>query len=224
MKIGLIIAIERELQAFLRLGTALTCETVCSRQVYRAELAGHTLFALRSGAGTIDAAAGAQLLICKYGCGVMLNFGVTGALDPALQVKDLLVVRKVLHYDLDTSCIDPVKPGQYGEFPDEYLPMDPGLIALVQSLRPGIREAVVASGDKFIEEKAEKRALFARGCNICDMESAALSRVCWLNGVRCLSIKCISDAYDGDGRDFAKNVASGAEKAFALLLEVLKAL
>ena len=55
-------------------------------------------------------------------------------------------------------------------------------------------------------------------------ELAAIARVCERSGVKCLSVKCISDTFDGNGADFAVNVKKSAEKAFAALRKVLKAL
>ena len=56
------------------------------------------------------------------------------------------------------------------------------------------------------------------------MEIAGIARTCERAGVKCLSIKCISDTFEGNGGDFAANVRKGAEKAFAAIREVLKAL
>ena len=89
---------------------------------------------------------------------------------------------------------------------------------------PSLREAIVASGDRFVESQAEKRELRALGCDICDMEIAAIARICALNSVPCLSVKCISDTYDGTGADFEKNVVSAAAKAFRLLLKIIEKL
>ena len=130
MKIGLIIAIDRELRAFLESGEERTEETVAGKTVYHTVMDGHEICAVRSGWGEIDAAAATMLLIVRYGCGVILNFGVTGALEADLRVDDLFVVEKVCHYDFDTSPIAPVKKGQYGEYPDEFIPLDPGLVQL----------------------------------------------------------------------------------------------
>ena len=221
MKVGLLIAIERELKAFLESGTEITEENVCGRTVYRTRIGENDIFALCSGWGEIDAAAGTMLLIARYGCERMLNFGVTGALDPSIRVEELFVVRGVCHYDFDTSLIDNVKPHQYAEFPDEFIPLDDGLIRLARAAEPGLREVRVASGDRFVEDRAFKDELFAKGCQICDMEIAAIARVCWLNQVPCLSIKCISDTYEGDGGDFQTNVEQAARRAFSVLWKVL---
>ena len=225
MKIGLLIAIERELAAFLQSGEERTEETAAGRTIYRTRMEGHDIFAVKSGCGEIDAAAATMLLIVKYGCEIILNFGVTGALEECLKVEDLFVAEKVWHYDFDvTPFADCVKVGQYEEYPDEFIPLDAGLISLVTERIPGIRKIAVASGDKFVEDRAEKLRLRESGCGICEMELAAIARVCERSGVRCLSVKCISDAFDGNGADFEKNVKASAEKAFGVIREVLKAL
>jgi len=95
------------------------------------------------------------------------------------------------------------------------------MIDFVKSIKPDIKEAIVASGARFINDKEEKLELRDLGCNICDMEIAAISRICYLNKVKCLSIKCISDTFDGDGGDFNKNVTASAKVAFDVILEIL---
>ena len=224
MKIGLLIAVERELAAFLQSGEKRTEETVAGRTVYRTRMEGHEIYAVRSGCGEIDAAAATMLLIVKYGCGLILNFGVAGALEQDLKVDDLFVAEKACHYDFDISAFENVKPGQYEEYPDEFIPLDAELVRLVTGKIPGIRKVAVASADKFVEDRAEKLRLRNMGCGICEMELAAIARTCERSGVKCLSVKCISDTFDGDGGDFNANVTRSAQKAFAVIREVLKAL
>ncbi len=224
MKIGLIIAIERELKAFLEGGGEIAETLAGGRTVYRTQLGGHEICAVQSGCGEIDAAAATQLLITACGCETVLNFGVAGALEPSLRVDELFAVRRVCHYDFDTSPIDPVRPHQYLEFPDEFIPLDAGLLNLALSVQPALREASVASGDRFVDDRAFKTTLRNLGCELCEMEIAAIARVCWLNRIPCLSVKCISDTYDGDGGDFVTNVEHGARKAFAVLREIISRL
>ena len=224
MKIGLIIAIERELKSFLNNGSDIKSYTVSNRTVYETKIGNHEIYAMKSGYGIIDASSATQLLITKYSCELIVNFGVTGALQTGLKVEDLFVVRKACNYDYDVSPIDPVKEHQYEEFRDEFIPLDDGYIDFVKSIYPNIKEAVVASGGRFIEKKEDKISLNNLGCNICDMEIAGIARVCFLCGVKCLSIKCISDTFEGDGGDFNKNVIASAERAFSVLLNLLQKL
>ena len=225
MKIGLLIAIKRELAAFLQSGEERTEETVAGRTVYKTRMEGHDVYAIQSGCGEIDAAAATMLLIVKYGCELILNFGVTGALLEDLKVEDLFVAEKAWHYDFDITAFGgTAKVGQYSEYPDEFIPLDAGLVNLVEEKFPGIRKIAVASADKFVEDRNEKIRLRATGCGICEMELAGIARVCERSGVKCLSIKCISDAFDGTGADFDKNVRNSAAKAFKALKEIMKAI
>ena len=63
MKIGLLIAIERELAAFLESGEERTEETVAGKTIYKTRLEGHEVYAVQSGCGEIDAAADTMLLM-----------------------------------------------------------------------------------------------------------------------------------------------------------------
>ncbi len=225
MKIGMLIAVERELEAFLASGEERTEETVAGRTVYKTRMEGHDIFAVQSGCGEIDASSATMLLIVRYGCELIVNFGVAGALDADLKVEDLFVAEKAWHYDFDvTPFSDCVKVGQYEEYPDEFIPLDAGMVNLVTERIPGIRRITAASGDKFVEDRAEKLRLRESGCGICEMELAGIARVCERSHVKCLSIKCISDAFDGTGADFDRNVRNSAAKAFSAIREVLKAL
>ena len=155
---------------------------------------------------------------------MVINFGVAGAIVPGLKVDDIFLVEKVCHYDYDVSPIDPVKKHQYEEYEDEYIRLDTGLRELVMDKLPSVRTVTVASGDRFVDKTEDKEELASLGCQICDMEIAAIARICLQNSVRCLSIKCISDTYEGDGGDFNTNVIRSAKVAFDMLGEVLKVL
>ena len=221
MRIGIVIAIERELKAFLAAGGDVEHMTVGRREAYHTQMGNHEIYAVKSGWGEIDAASATQFLITAFDCELIMNFGVAGALRRGLEVKDLFAVAGAINYDFDTSSIDPVAPHQYAEYEDERIPLDAELVAFAKQIRPDIRETVVASGERFVDDPADKTALANLGCDICDMEIAAIARVAERNGVRAFSVKCISDTYDGDGGDFQKNVEAGAVKAFALLRELL---
>lgn len=224
MKIGLIIAIERELKSFLESGTDFTEEIVSKKTIYKSLINGHQVYAIKSGCGIIDASAATQLLISKYDCEMIVNFGVTGALEEHMKVEDLFIVRNALNYQYDVSPIDNVVENQYEEFENQYIPLDGEMIDFVKEIIPEIKEVTVASGDRFIEEQEEKISLRNKGCNICDMEIAAIARISYLCGVKCLSIKCISDTFEGDGGDFQQNVESSAKKAFDVILKILNRL
>ena len=225
MKIGMVIAIDSELKAFLDKGYDPQIAEQDHRIIYTAKIGANALYAVRSGAGIIDAASATQYLITKFGVDVILNFGVTGALHTGLEVSDLFVVDKVCHYEYDTSPIDPVVKYQYPEYPDKFMRPDEKLIKLALSIEPQLKTAGDASGSLFVEDKELKDRLARETeCDICEMESAAIVRTCWKNEIPCLLIKCISDSYEGNGGDFWTNVQASARKALTLLDKVIKEL
>ena len=217
MRIGIVIAIERELEAFLKSSYEIEEIEENGFKAFKTIINNHEVYAIKSGWGLIDASMATQYLITKYHVEIILNFGVTGALDPSLKVSDLFYVKNCVNFDFDTSSIDDVVIHQYGDMKDEFIYLDEELISIVKQLYPDIKEAVDASGDRFIDKEEDKIERYNAGCNVCDMEIVAIARVCLLNNVKCLSIKCISDEYDGDGSDFEKNVRESATKAFKLI-------
>lgn len=221
MKIGIVIAIERELKAFLKSNYEIETLQDNNYVCFKSIINNNEVYVMKSGWGLIDAASTTQYLITKYGVEMILNFGVTGALDENLKVSDLFYVSKCMNYDFDTSSIDDVVKHQYGDMKDEFIYLDQDLIDIIKTIDPDIKEAVDASGDMFVEKIEDKIARYNVGCNVCDMEIAAIARTCYLNDVKCLSIKSISDELYGDGSDFDKNVHASAEKAFKLIDQLL---
>lgn len=223
-KYGLIVATSREFESFL-LEEGSEAKTLLShgRKIQCAKVGDSMIYAIESGCGEIDAANAAQQLISEFSVGAILNYGVAGALDPTLKVSDCLIVKKIVHYDFDTSPIDPVKPHQYHDFPDEFIPLDEKLRKTALSLNPSIKEVICASGDKFVEDQTFKRELFSTyKAQICEMEAAGIALTCHRNGIPCLLIKAISDEAGGNGKDFEKNVRSSGLRAYGLLKLFLK--
>ena len=223
MKIGMVIAVADELKEFLEGGYQLEVTEQDHRTIYKSKIGKNELYAVRSGAGIIDASSATQYLITRYGVEVILNFGVTGALRQGPRVNDLFVVDKICHYEYDTSPVDPVVRYQYPEYPDKFMRPDESLIRLALSIEPSLKRATDASGSLFVADKAVKDRLAEEtDGDICEMESAGIMRTCQQNGIPCLFIKCISDNYDGDGGDYLTNVHASADKAFRLLDRIMK--
>lgn len=224
MNIGLAIAVAREFKAFLESEYETEILHHKNYEIYHTKINNNDIYACKTGCGKIDAAAATQMLISVYDCEVILNYGVTGAVDKLIQAKDLFVVTDAVNHNFDTSSIDPVKKHQYSDLDDIYIPLDKDLVALALQIYPELKPIKDATGDNFVDQREQKEYLFSLGCGICDMEIAAIARTCYLNGVKCFSVKCISDCYDGDGRDFQKNILEASKKAFDLMSKMLKAL
>ena len=225
MKIGIVIAVSSELKSFLE--SKYEVETIEEdyRTIYKTNVNGNDIYAIKSGCGEIDASISTQYLITKYNVEIILNYGVTGALVKDIKVSDLFIVKGAINYDFDASSVTVNgKPYKYEDVDTIDIPLDKGLIKLAKELFPDLKECLVASGEKFIEDKNIKTSLAGLGCSICDMEIVGIARTCFKNNVKCLSIKCISDTFDGDGSMFEENVKASSDKAFNLLNNILEKL
>jgi len=221
-RIGIVIAVVRELKSFLESDFELETINLSNFTVYKTIINNNEVYAIKSGMGMVDASIATTILINYFNCEIIINYGVTGALDKSVKVKQLFFVKAAVNSVLDTTPIDPLKKCQYGDMDDIYIPLDEDLIKLAQEIDKDATTTICASSDRFVESKELKEEIRKdTNASICDMECAAIARTCYLLNTKCLSIKCISDSYDGDGTEFQENIIESGKKAFDLLKKIL---
>lgn len=205
-KIGMVVAIEREIRAVLqKFGEPKDEKMYGQISVRTYEKGDAVLYVAHSGIAEIAAAAATQLLISLYNVELLLNCGVVGGLTEEMGTAKTTVVKSVVHYDYDSSDIDPVVPGQYLELPSVYIPTDEALVEKAVTLFPELRAVICASADKFVNSKEAKQELHAKyGAEVCDMESAGIALTCHRNGVPTLMLKTVADAIEGGADGFEK--------------------
>ena len=177
-----------------------------------------------SSAGQIRAAMAMTLLLDVYKCNTIINYGVVGALNDR-EVEELTVVESVVHYEWDTSDLDDVKKGQYEIFDDVAMKTTESLVDLAIKINPYLKKVRLASGDKFIAGLDAKTKLAKDwGCDIVDMEGAAIALSSHLYGVDFLMIKAVSDALTEGGKEFYSNFERASKVAVAIIDDIIKAL
>lgn len=183
----------------------------------------HTMYVTQSGAGEISAASSTQLLISKFGCEMIVNFGVCGGLTSDMSLSRVAVVEKVVHYDFDTSAIDNCEVGRYLEYPDVYIPANKELIDRACEVEPSLKRVICASADKFVASSEAKTALNKMyKAEICEMESAGILLTANRNGVPALLIKGVSDSVDGGAEEFSKMISESALVCVNVMLKVIE--
>ena len=155
-------------------------------------------------------------MIISYSPDVIINTGVAGSLSDKLQVLDCAVADKCVQHDMDTSPLgDPV--GMVSGVNRVYFETDVSYSDLFRECcRATGKEPVpctIASGDAFIADtRRKKRIARLFGASVCDMESAAIAHVCYVNGTPCVISRCISDgADDGAMIDFPTMCGKAAD-------------
>lgn len=195
-KIGFVVAMSREMQVFLdKLGVEKEKDPSSGFLVYLYEIEGHKLYLVDAGVGEIASALASYALISHYKVDEVINFGVCGSLDNALDVADIVFVESVYHFDRDTSLLDGCEVGYYTEFETKYIETDKTLLQKAKSVL-NAPSVICASSEKFVADSALKAKLKAEKAQICEMESAGVAITCKRMNVPCLIVKAISDKAD----------------------------
>ena len=199
----------------------------------------------RSGAGKVNAAIVATLLIGQFNPSAMLFSGTAGAIDLALQPGDVVIGATVAHHDAGMQAPDGIRRRGMrnpvtGELDPLLVPAPEPLLALArrsaQDLRlpsirtpddsdrtPRIVEGVIVTGDVFLADNDRRGALReALGATAVEMEGAAVVQTCRQFGVPCLIIRSITDRADGQASaSYEQFLATASENAATLVATVI---
>lgn len=113
MRIGIIVAMQKELDHLLKFAGKYRITEVLGNKVYAFE--NHSeIYAVLSGVGEIQAAMACSILLSIYKVDRIINYGYFGALCTDLQKGEIVNIESVIHYDIDLTIFG-MKPGQYNE-------------------------------------------------------------------------------------------------------------
>ena len=200
--IGIIGALDDEVREIISRLDGRKTETVGSIEFNTGRLYGKNVVIARCGVGKVFAAICAEAMIIKYSPRLIVNSGVGGALDKSLRPLDIVFADKLVQHDMDTSPIgDPI--GLISGINRVYFETDERAreILTEAAKEQGINYLVgtVATGDKFISDKADKdRITELFGASACEMEGGAIAHTAFVNGVPFMVVRAISDSADGD--------------------------
>ena len=202
MKIGIIGAMEEEVA---HLKEAMQVEKTVERAAMtfvKGKLDGKDVVVVRSGIGKVNAGICAQILADLFEVDTLINTGVAGSLDAALDIGDIVISTDAVQHDMDVSALgDPV--GQIPRMDTFAFPADERLVQLAvqanEEANPDIHTFTgrVVSGDQFVSDGAVKERLVTQFQAKCtEMEGAAIAQAAYLNKISCVIIRAISDKAD----------------------------
>lgn len=223
-KIGIIGAMELEVAA---LKAALEDTKVTERAgmaFCEGTLEGAPVVVVQCGVGKVNAAACVQVLADLFQVTHIVNTGVAGSLNAALDIGDILVSVDALQHDMDVSPLGYPK----GQIPGQSrlaFPADEGLrraiLAAAQKVCTDIHvmEGRVVSGDQFISSPDVKDFLIREFHGDCaEMEGAAIAQAASLNRIPYVVVRAISDKADGSAQmDYPTFEKKAAEHCAALV-------
>lgn len=194
MKIGIIVAMEKELKLLLPLLESRHKTVKNDVTFHIGTVNGNEVIAMQCGIGKVNAAMGALTLIDLFEPEIVINTGVAGGTGSDAGVLDVVIADRVAYHDF--WCLGE-EWGQVPGCPKFFTTVN--LHILDDADNPRIKRGLIASGDLFVSKPSEVEFIRSVYPDVkaVDMESAAIAQVCHLKGVLFYCMRVISDTPGG---------------------------
>ncbi|TBL78293.1 5'-methylthioadenosine/adenosylhomocysteine nucleosidase [Paenibacillus thalictri] len=229
-KIGLIGAMKEEIEMFHNKLTETVETTKAGIAFTEGLFYGKNVVLCKSGVGKVNAAVTTQILIDTFQVDAVLFTGVAGALDPSLNIGDIVVSTECMHHDMDVTALG---------FPRGTIPYEATSVfaadrqladlAFASAEKLAVGKALrgrVLSGDQFIADRGIVSRLYEElGGSCTEMEGAAVAQACVMNGVPYVVIRSMSDKADGSAHvNFAEFTVLAADNSYQIVEDMVQKL
>lgn len=203
MKLGIIGAMDVEVATLKEKVAGCKSTLKAGMEFCEGTIGATQVVVVKSGIGKVNAAICVQILIDDYHVTHVLNTGVAGSLNAAIDIGDIVVSTDAMYHDVDVTIFGYEK-GEVPQMGVSSFPADETLRALavkaVREAAPGIGvyEGRVVSGDQFIADRERNQTIgetFHGQC--CEMEGCAIAQAAYVNHIPYVIIRAISDKADG---------------------------
>jgi 5'-methylthioadenosine/S-adenosylhomocysteine nucleosidase len=225
--IGIIGSMDAEIEQYTQQATY--CQTTQWNDFlfHKVQLFSKDVVIIKSGVGKVCAAMVCERLIDAYHPRAIIFTGVAGALNPDLEIGDVVVSRDCMQHDLDVQALGfargTIPYTQYRVFvASEKLRK----LALAAQLRGNkIVEGRILTGDQFLTQKEASDHTYLveelKG-DVIEMEGGAIAQVCTLTKTPFLIVRTVSDKADSTaGADFHKFLPIVANNSFTIIETIL---
>ncbi len=202
-KIGIIGAMDLEVDTLKAKMTDTNVTTKAAMEFWQGKLNGTDVVVVRSGIGKVNAALCVQILADLFGVTHVINTGIAGSLNAALDIGDILISEDAVQHDVNATVFG-YPLGKIPGMDVVAFQADKDMAELAlktcAQVNPDIHARLgrVVSGDQFICDKAVKEHLIREFHGDCaEMEGASIAHGAYLNGIPFLVIRAISDKADG---------------------------
>lgn len=228
MIIGIVGAMDEEIALLLEQLIHPKEEVQAGNRYYSGLLHGHEVVICKSGVGKVNAAITTQVLVDRYHIQRLLFTGVAGAVAPNLNIGDLVISTACIQHDMDVTALG-YKRGQIPYQETSIFEADPALVAIAEEVCQTLfanrcMKGIVLSGDQFIANRDQVRALYDEFNGVCtEMEGAAVAQACMVNQVPFVIIRSMSDKADGSAHvNFAEFTVKASAHSYRIVSEMLK--
>lgn len=222
---GIIVAMQEELDAILNIMKNIKEKEIYGLDFKIGQIGKKEVVVVKCGVGKVNAARVTQILIDKLNVMYIINVGAAGALNPFLNIGDIVIGNKLVQHDFDITAFDHDKGYITGV--GDYIYSDNKLVEefkktmnILSDNTYNIKTGIIATGDIFCTNIEMKNKIYSKFDADCvEMEGAAIAQVCYLDKVPFIVIRSISDSPNGQNEiDFDKFVELASRRC-AIILE-----
>lgn len=211
MRVGIIFAMEEELNAFKDKVKVVNEKKIYDLTFYQALVNDIDVILVLSGVGKVNAARTTQVLIDFMNVNYIFNVGVAGSVSKSLDICDIVIGSSVVQHDFNLKAFNRNR----GEIPDigTFIDSDEYLISIFEKSLNEAKKGVIASGDIFCNDLAMKEKINKEFNALCvEMEGASIAQVCYLSKVPFVIIRSISDSLNGNEMEYDKFLNDSSNK------------
>ena len=190
------------------------------------KVCGKNVVLVKSGIGKVNAALCTQALIDNFKVDLVIFTGVAGALNPSLNLFDIVISKDSIQHDMDAEGLGFEK----GRIPfykkTEFTASDTLAKCALEASKKANLPAIIGrmlSGDQFVSDALKSKKMRTDFNGDCvDMESAAVAHACTINNIPHIIIRSISDKADHSAKvDFWEFCKKAAKNSFTLVKMML---
>ncbi len=201
-KVGIIGAMELEVETLKSKMDVKSTTTKARMEFFEGVLNGVEVVVVRSGIGKVNAGMCAQILSDLFDVTHIINTGIAGSLDAAIDIGDIVVSTEVLQHDVDATNFG-YRLGEIPQIGTLAFPADEKMGVLAKAVCEKVNtdikvfSGLIVSGDQFVADKVVKQRISDNFHGLCtEMEGAAIGQAAYLNGVPFVILRAISDKAD----------------------------
>lgn len=227
--IGIIVAMQEELDEILKIMDEIEQKEIYNITFIEGKIENNQVIIVKSGVGKVNAARTTQILIDKLNVKYVINVGSAGALNPMLNIGDIVIADRLIQHDFDITAFNHEKGYITGV--GDYINCDAELVRKLKNIASNMEDmeykvvtGVIASGDIFCTEIEMKNKIYSKFNAECvEMEGAAIAQVCYLDKIPFAVIRSISDSPNGNNAIvFDEFVKLASKRCANILKEFLK--
>ncbi len=227
MTLGIIVAMDEELEIILKTMKKDKTETLANMEFHIGEIEGKKIVAVICGIGKVNSAVCTQILISEFGVDCVINVGIAGGIGVDIVPGDIVIGESLVQHDMDATAFGDVV-GQVPRLDTFDFKADKTLVTLAKEACESIEGhnsyvGRIVTGDQFVADLDKIKWLSNTfDALACEMEGGSIAHACYLNSIPFVVIRSISDnANTGAHMDFEKFKYLAVENSSQILKDMI---